>query len=196
MNLLIRGNSKMGNKVFLFNLPAKVTCTPTSWCLEGRDGEPACYALRGRGLWPSSLKGGTQRLELSKKPDFVDKVVESINKKQVKYFRLHSSGDFYSNDYVEKWINIAKQCPSTLFRTTTRRRDLTDTIQELNSLPNFIVRESLDTSRTKPKMDLPFAALSSLKIVKKTDSYGCQNDCPKCNYYCWENSVNVHFKEH
>ncbi len=195
MDILILGNTKMGNNVFLFNLPAKDTCTPTSWCLEGRDGEPACYALRGRCKWPPSLKGAAQRLELSQKPGFVDKVVEAVNRRKVKYFRLHSSGDFYSNGYVEKWINIAKKCPDTLFRTTTRRRDLTKLIQELNSLPNFIVRESLDTSRTTPEMGLPFAALSSLKIVKNSDSYECQNDCPKCDYYCWENSDNMHFKE-
>lgn len=195
-NLLIRGNSKMGDEVKMFNLPAKKTCTPTDWCLHGNGGKPMCYAMRGRSIWPNVIKGAEDRFKASKQEDFVDKMVAAIHKQDPKYFRLHASGDFYSEAYVKKIIEIAESCPDTLFRTTTRRRDLKEVIQELNSLDNFIVRESLDKERPTPEMGLPFAALDSLEVVARSDSYECINDCTPCGHYCWENAVDMHFPEH
>lgn len=197
MDLLIApgGNDKMGKNVWMYNLPPVYTCTPTHWCLHGRDGKPACYAMRGRLTWPHAKSGAKRRYELSKQNDFIEKMVKTINKRGIEYFRLHVSGDFYSNDYVKKITEIAKSCPNTLFRTTTRRRDLTKTIRELNSLPNFIVRESLDDERTTSVMGLPFAALSHLEIVKKEESRSCKNipNCDVCGHYCWKNRCNVSF---
>lgn len=163
--------------------------------MHGRDGKPACYGLRNNFLLPNVIKGANFRLEASLKPDFVDKMVEAIHRKHPLYFRVHASGDFYSEEYVGKWIQIAKKCPDTIFRTTTRRRDLTNKIKELNSLPNFIVRESLDYERPIPKMGLSFAALDSLPIVQEKNPYVCKDDCPKCGYFCWEMRVNMSFKE-
>jgi len=194
-DLLIKGNKKMGDKVFIFNLPPIITCTPTNWCLHGKNGKPMCYALRRRFLFPNVIDGAKIRYKLSQQPNFVDKMIAKIHRKKPEFFRFHSSGDFYSADYVKKVIEIAKQCPDTLFRTTTRRRDLTKVLQELNELPNFIVRESLDTQRQIPKMGLPFTALSYLDIVKQTKTYECLEDCEKCRHYCWKHQVNIHFYE-
>lgn len=196
MNIAIQGNSKMGKDVYIFNLPAKQTCTPTSWCLEGKNGKPACYALRNNFLLPSVLKSTSERYEMSKSDNFIEEMINFIKKKKVKYFRIHSSGDFYSEDYIDKWIEIAKNCPETKFRSSTHRRDLIQKVEELNSLPNVIVRESLDDEKNEQTTELNFSALSHLDIVKRKDSYFCPNSCPKCGYYCWENRVNVNFDEH
>jgi len=196
INLLIKGNLKMGKNVYLFNLPPVVTCKPTKWCLAGRNGKPACYALRNNFIFPSVKKAAKERLRLSKLKNFTSRMIKEINKKNVKYFRWHSSGDFYSKEYIRKVFKIAKNCPETLFRTTTRRRDFKKELIELNSLPNFIVRESLDTEIQKPMMCLPFAALSFLKVTKKKGVYCCKNDCVKCRYLCWHKPVNMCFDEH
>jgi len=195
MELLIKGNVKMGPRVFLYNLPPKKTCTPTHWCLKGRNGKPACYALRNNFNLQSVIKAAQARLEFSKGPEFVGSMVQAIQRKKPEFFRFHSSGDFYSEEYARKVIQIAQQCPETLFRTTTRRRDLTNVLQELNSLPNFIVRESLDSERSEPEMGLPFAALASLKIVNPDTDYHCLDDCVKCNYSCWKEDFNMYFNE-
>lgn len=186
----------MGPEVYLFNLPPKKTCTPTHWCLKGNNGKPACYALRNNFLLPNVKKGAQKRYEFSRHSSFIDKMVQAINRRNPEFFRLHASGDFYSEEYVEKITEIATQCPETMFRTTTRRRDLTKVIQKLNNLPNFIVRESLDRQRTDPKMNLPFAAISSLPIVQENESLHCINDCVKCGYGCWKSRDNMDFDEH
>ncbi|MFA5887376.1 MAG: hypothetical protein WC852_01555 [Candidatus Nanoarchaeia archaeon] len=193
MDLLIKGNIKMGDNVYLFNLPPVLTCTPTDWCLRGMNGKPRCYALRNNFLFKTVKKGAKVRYELSKQDNFIDLMAEEINKKEVEYFRFHSSGDFYNESYVRKVIAIAERCPGTLFRTTTRRRDLTDVIQELDSVPNFIVRESLDHERQTPQMGLLFAALASLPVSK--NAYNCLEDCAKCKYHCWHQRENMSFAE-
>jgi len=195
-NLLIKGNAMMGKEVYLFNLPPVKTCTPTKWCLGRKDSKPNCYALRGNFIFPSVKQSARERYEASILDDFVDRMSLEIEKTDPKYFRFHASGDFYSEAYVKKIIEITKNFPGTLFRATTRRRDLTNIIRELNSLPNFIVRESLDTERRRPRMKLPFAAIDSLEIVQEADSYQCLDSCPKCDHYCWKNPVNMHFAQH
>lgn len=195
-NLLIRGNVKMGNEVYLFNLPPLQTCTPTDWCLHGKKGKPACYALGGNFVFESVKRSMLERLEASRQVDFVDRMLEEIKRARVKYFRFHSSGDFYSEEYVNKVKEIASNSPETIFRTTTRRQDLKKSICELASLPNFIVRESLDSCRPQPVMGLPFAAIESLDIVRESDSYLCKNNCSSCGYHCWLEKTNMHFAQH
>jgi len=193
--LLIKGNIKLGSEVYIFNLPPLETCTPTNWCLEGRNGKPICYALRNNYILPSVVHSLDERYSLSLQGNFVERMITEIHRKRPAFFRFHSAGDFYSEEYVGKVNEIARNCPETLFRTTTRRRDLTRSLQELNSLPNFIVRESLDTERPVPKMGLLFTALSRLPIAQKTDTYHCLEDCVECDYYCWQYRVNVSFDE-
>ncbi len=186
----------MGSEVYLFNLPPVKTCTPTDWCLHGKNGKPACYALGGNFVFESVKRGAMERFEASQQSDFVDRMSREIERAKVKYFRFHASGDFYSEEYVGKVRDIASLFPNVLFRTTTRRRDLKEAILELASLPNFIVRESLDHCRSEPVMGLPFAALDSLDVVKTGDSYLCQNDCEACGYHCWLGKTNMLFAQH
>ncbi|MFA6603958.1 MAG: hypothetical protein WCT10_03930 [Patescibacteria group bacterium] len=192
---LIHGNSKMGRRVAIFNLPPLATCAPTAWCRQGKNGQPACYALRNNFLLPNVLRGARERLDFSRTDGFVDAMITAIKKARVRFFRFHSSGDFYSAEYVRKVLAIARACPETLFRTTTRRREFRAELQQLNSLPNFIVRESLDPDRPDPVLDLPFAALDSLPIAAAPGTIRCPNDCVQCGYSCWKQRDNMSLKE-
>ena len=71
-NLIIKGDkrSKMGARVYRFNLPPEKTCTPTKWCLQGKDGKPACYARRNNFKLASVIKATEERYDLSKRADF------------------------------------------------------------------------------------------------------------------------------
>ena len=193
--LIIDGNTKMGDQVAIFNLPPKKTCTPSKWCLTGRDGKPMCYALRNNFLFKNVVKSMDDRYQESLKSDFVDRMIKEIKgHKNLKYFRIHASGDFYSKEYIRKWIKIAQECQDVLFRATTRRKDLKKELVKLNALSNVIIRQSLDTENIKPTMSLPFAAISSLLVAK--GAMKCSNSCPKCKYSCWKKKVNVCFDEH
>jgi len=195
MKLVIQGNVKVGHEVGVFNIPAKKTCRPTEWCLFGRHGKPACYALRNNFLLPSAKKAAKLRLGMSRQKEFVDRISCEIFGKY-RYFRIHSSGDFYSKKYINKWIQIIENCPDTLFRTTTRRTEYVDLLHKMNGLPNMIVRESLDTHHHTPIMKLRFAALSSVYVAQHVKTFKCKNRCKQCNYHCWKHNVDVSFDEH
>lgn len=183
----------MGDQVHHFNLPPKKTCTPSKWCLTKKGKKFNCYALKDNFLFQNVINAAEKRLSLSEQKDFVLEMTNYIHKKNAKYFRIHGSGDFYSKEYVNKWIEIVKNCPETKFKVHTRRQDFQSKLNELNNLENIIVRESTDTSSQEPKMNFSVAALTQ---VKKKNSYLCPNKCEPCEYYCWENNSNIHFDEH
>lgn len=191
MSLLVRGNSKLGNEVYCFSLPPGKTCTPSDWCLKGLDGKPACYAMRNRFKFSNVKKSLQRRYEASKRADFATRVVGELKKAMPRFFRIHVSGDFYSEEYINKWVEICQNCPEVQFRTTTRRRDLLNPMLELNSLPNVVVRESLDPSIPEPRMGLKIAALRSLKEAELRKAYVCPQHCPECGYKCWTDDIDV-----
>ncbi len=179
MNYLIKGNKATGPEVYLFNLPIDKTCHPTPWCKENCYGKKGYY-LRFR---KNAEKGAKRRYKLSLSREFIKTITEEIFRRKIFLVRVHVIGDFYSKEYVRKWIKIAKNCPQTRFRTTTKRRDFKNIILELHALPNFNVRESLDPSFQTPTMELPIAAIDTLDIAKNL--FRCISDCQKCGYPCW-----------
>jgi len=189
MDIVVQGNTKLGKEVGVFNLPPMKTCTPTEWCAKW------CYAMRGKHVFPNVKKGTTFRLKESKKKGFVDKAVKAI-KGKYSYFRIHASGDFYSEEYVQKWIDIALRCPDTLFLAFTKRRDLEGPIKTLSKLPNVKIRESLDDSQQKPAMGLKFAAINTFKAPRRKEIIDCGDGCPECGYRCWHENKDVILHKH
>lgn len=179
LHILQENKACYGPEVFAFNLPSPKTCKPTKWCAAN------CYA---QSIHLNKLRR-EERYEISLSKEFPGLVIGEIKKKKIKLVRLHSTGDFYSKNYIKKWIKIAQNCPNTLFRTSTRRRDLTQDILRLNALKNFAVRESLDPSRIKPSMNLPVAAVEGTPLAEKF--FRCPINCHKCGYYCWYHKTNI-----
>lgn len=179
---LIDGNQETGRGcgVGLFNIPIRKTCRPTPWC------EKNCYGKKGNFIrFRKAIEIAAQkRYKLSLSDEFIEVITEEILRRKFPWIRLHVIGDFYSEEYVRKWMKIAENCPRVVFRTTTKRRDLKDAILELHSLPNFHIRESLDPSRTKPVMNLPVAVVNTLDIAR--DLFNCIQDCRKCKHTCWK----------
>ena len=150
--------------------------------------------MRGHFQWSTVKQTLYRRYRASKGTTFIQRMIGEINKKGWKYFRIHAAGDFYSKEYVNRWITIVKGCPNTIFRTTTRRRDLRASLSKLNALPNGIVRESLDTEISKPTMGLSFAAINSITNLPNNTLY-CINDCDTCGHKCWKTRKSMVFEE-
>ena len=96
--LTIKGNTKMGPDVGIWNLPPIRTCRPSAWCMEH------CYAQRNNFLLPSVLKSLAWRFEQSQLPGFVSQMIAEMS--QFEFFRIHASGDFYSKAYIDAWSQI------------------------------------------------------------------------------------------
>lgn len=126
MITLLTQNSKLkktskvlGLKVFNFGIPAyksssgKLTCPFADECVK------FCYARKGAYIWSNVKPAFEKRYELSKTDDFVNAMYHEISKKKPDYIRVHDSGDYYSKEYLQKWIDIANLFPEVKFYSYT-----------------------------------------------------------------------------
>ena len=139
MKLIQKGNSKLHN-MYMFNLPAtKAICGRIC---------PGCFAIREQKRFPTVIEARNKRLEASKQEDFITTIISEINslRTKPKWFRIHASGEFYSQAYVDSWHTIASSFPSITFYAYTKRLAHFD-FSRLASLPNFVLINSLQFHR-------------------------------------------------
>ena len=126
MNLLTQ-NAKLkktslenNKRVLNFSLPAYKTETGKTVCPFAKDCIKYCYAQKGNYRFPSVQKGLNKRYKLTKTPDFVPMMNATITLERPTHIRIHDSGDFYSVEYLNKWIQIAKDNKSVIFYAYTK----------------------------------------------------------------------------
>lgn len=178
-----RGNRKMSR--LLWALPALQTChwsTP-----ECRDN---CYARKAERAYPDCLPCRQRNWRAAESPDFVDVMVTIIRAQRRRRFRIHESGDFYSQAYVDKWISIAKALPSVRFLAFTKAFALDFSRRP----PNFTVIWSVwpDTIAQVPTGPRAYAGDCAPRGAVE-----CHGKCDACGA-CWHADANfkVHFKIH
>ena len=142
MNELLKmskGNKKLKNTL-IFDLPAGRTCPMSHECksyvvmnakgkTELKDGENnifRCYAASQENQYPNVYKarkynhdlilkylnkenGYFHTYELIKK-SIIKNISKNINK-----VRIHSSGDFFSGEYLRAWLTVARSMPQLKF---------------------------------------------------------------------------------
>tara|TARA_R110000868_G_scaffold144788_2_gene364208 strand:+ start:325 stop:936 length:612 start_codon:yes stop_codon:yes gene_type:complete len=124
-NSKLKKTSKSLNlRVFNFGIPAyksasgKLTCPMADECIK------FCYAKKGAYIWSNVKPAFEKRYELSKTDNFVFEMNAEILKKKPDYVRVHDSGDYYSQAYLNKWIEIAIHNPSVRFYSYTNMVDM------------------------------------------------------------------------
>ena len=140
MKLLQYGNSKLNNTL-AWSIPATTTiCGRTC---------PGCYSHKLYRIYPSILQAHELRYQVSLEPTFIERIVAEIKatKKPFKYIRIHASaGEFYSNEYIDKWTAIAKSLPQYIFYAYTKRLSEFD-FTSFKSLPNVVIINSLPNGK-------------------------------------------------
>ena len=94
-----------------------LTCPQAGACAS------LCYARNGTFLFPKvkaaharNLKRVLDDLEGWK----VDIIAESRKRAAGGYVRIHDSGDFFSDEYLQAWLDIAREVPTTTFYAYTK----------------------------------------------------------------------------
>ncbi|MCK4387794.1 MAG: hypothetical protein KAW00_03385 [Dehalococcoidia bacterium] len=178
-----RWNTKLG-VLPSFSLPVLKTCPgKTEFCSR------LCYGLNGRFARQRVREIYQSNLEVSKQADFVERIVRELLKTKPEAFRLHVVGDFYSVEYVEKWLEIADRVPDIKFFGSTRSwrvPGLRDAVTRLRDLPNVYLRASIDFSH----LDKPSCSWGVWSIEGEGDpcphDYGLIENCITCKK-CWQN---------
>lgn len=149
---LLSQNSKMkksSNNVIVYNftLPAFRTMTGDVVCPNAGVCAAGCYARQGTYMFSNVAKKHAANYEESKLSSFTIKMIEEVRtlKKRAKkplYIRIHDSGDFYSDDYLQKWIMIARVNSDVTFYAYTKNVEQFKRLKD--SIPaNFIYIFSL-----------------------------------------------------
>ncbi|MBA7692004.1 hypothetical protein ES703_100560 [subsurface metagenome] len=177
-----RWNSKLG-VLPSFSLPVLKTCPgKTEFCSR------LCYGLRGRFTHQRIKEIYENNLKASKQPDFVERIVRGILKTKAGVFRLHVVGDFYSVEYVERWLEIAERLPDVKFFGSTRSwrtPGLRDTVVRFRDLPNVYLRASIDPTH----LDKPSCSWGVWSVEGEGDpcphDFGLGKHCITCQK-CWQ----------
>jgi len=179
-NTKLKATSKaLDVRVFNFGIPAyktksgKVTCPFADECVK------FCYARKGAYIWSNVSPAFEKRYNISKSDEFISKMTDEIVKKRVQYLRIHDSGDYYSKEYLDKWIKIAKTNKDVRFYSYTNSVEL---LKNTKLPKNFDIifsdsgkqKHLIDTSKdrhTKIFKSLSELLDSGYTDVSKTDLY-------------------------
>ena len=134
-----KGNKKLNKDTLIFDLPAGKTCPGASEChsfVTVKDGKRTiqdganckfrCYAASQEVLYTAVYEKRKYNLELIQNTLNSDngfyKTYELINEslhkainKNIKKVRIHSSGDFFSGEYLRCWFAVARLNPLMKF---------------------------------------------------------------------------------
>lgn len=118
---LKKSSIKNNAKIYEFNLPAYKTVQGKTVCPFAKDCVKFCYAKKGSYTWKNTVKKYDDNYHLSKKGEFIDVVQDEIKRKRkITHIRVHSSGDYYSPEYLNKWVAIAKNNPEQIYYSYTK----------------------------------------------------------------------------
>lgn len=192
--LSIGNNRKLGRKVGVFNMLRLVTCPGASPLCKGecaeffpkKDGSPGnrvimCYADKAEKMYKAAYAVRKANTEASRKPDFAARMIEEIKAARIHKVRIHEDGDFYSQKYLNMWVEVMKALPDVTFMAYTRSFMLDFTVAR--ALPNFSLFWSTDKSTRLP---IPAGKQSYLRCPSEPyppkGSVTCQHTSPK--HYC------------
>lgn len=197
------GNKKLvsneNEKFLIWNLPSVSTCPyRTPQC------EKLCYATKAERLYPSVLPSRIRNYEESLKDDFSENMIYTIEKfinkksfidKDI-YFRIHESGDFYNEKYVDDFIKVARAFPSVTFLAYTKSliffvdKILPNNLSIRFSLWDDTKLEEITLNEKVLKFPL-FTAFPKNEIEEKSKIFLiCGGDCTSCKD-CYNSRMDI-----
>lgn len=137
-----------------------------------------CYAKQGRYAMPNVVNARKHNLDYSLTDGFVAGVVADLQRmRKVNTVRIHDSGDFYNQEYFNKWCDIARALPHIIFYAYTK----TLTLSWENKPDNLVITQSLGGKHDAlVNMSLPHSRIFSTHEDRIRAGYvdGNVNDVP------------------
>jgi hypothetical protein len=132
IKLIKKGNTKIAKTCGIFNLPVS-SCAHQC---------PGCYAAKPEKRFPAVKVSRDRNYQASLSPFFAQDIIEEIKKSKVIDFRIHESGDFYSQEYIDTWKTVALLSPQVKFYFYTKNAARYD-FKSFISLPNVNMVDSI-----------------------------------------------------
>lgn len=178
------GNRKMSFPTW--SLPAKRTCPgSTPQCRAN------CYACKAESAYPDVLPCRSRNLAVSRQDGFVVAMVVILGRRKSDYVRIHESGDFYSQAYLDKWIAICRALPGKTFLAFTKSFHLDYSDKPSNLVIVWSIWPDTDLTR------VPAGPRAYAGDCGKVRAVECIGQCDACGI-CWKarGKFAVHFSIH
>ena len=181
-----------------------------SWSLQaidtcpasiGSDGElvdacKGCYATTGNYRFPNVKKPREHNREDWQRDSWVDDMVAELDNDR--YFRWFDSGDMYHIKLARKMLEVMKRTPWVRHWLPSRMHKFAKfapVIQEMNNLPNVVVRLSSDSvigetipgANTSTIIPTPEKATEEMTVC---EAYSRDGKCGPCRK-CWDKDTAV-----
>ena len=172
MNELLKmskGNKKLKNTL-IFDLPSGKTCPKANECLayvvmnakgktelkEGENNIFRCYAASQENQYPNVYKARKYNLDLILKSlkgeygfyktyELINNSIQKHKTRNINKVRIHSSGDFFSGEYLRAWFAVARLNPLMKFYCYSKSLDLFGTNVSIPN--NFYLTASMGGKR-------------------------------------------------
>ena len=135
MGLFTKGNTKIHESVLCFSLPPIKTCPNHEHCAS------CCYAAVPYRMYPSTKAKWDANYYTTQNTDqFVRLAISELTAAEAKgheVTRIHVSGDFYSQEYVDAWHEVIEHMHNMMFYTYTKA-------MEHFMLAHLIIKENIN----------------------------------------------------
>lgn len=136
------GNDKLlKTDTVSFNIPVFRSADGFATCPKAGACVTLCYARQGRYMMPNVQKPREFNLNIVRKhlAKFPKMAIEALGRIKNKIVRVHDSGDFFSQKYMDAWFYIASKFPGKKFYAYTKSLHL----DRSNQPDNFQVIQSV-----------------------------------------------------
>ena len=192
MKLLVNGNKKLKNMLVYSH-------TPIKGCLDCSSCASTCYAVKSYRQYPNVKTAWDRNLDFAKND--VDTMAVHLYK-QLKHtkqrvVRIHSSGDFISQAYVDMWCDLIETFSHIKFYTYSKSTERFD-FSRINSLPNFNLVNSILPNGAKNYGSLEYCNEAKTNFNSFICPATIKGSDVKCNEGCdyCVHSKNVVFIQH
>ena len=137
-------NKKLGKGIYAFSIDREHSCLwKSEVCRQ------ICYGGWNRPSWLPSLIRYLTYYTLTLLAHFAADMIAALEGLHPVACRIHNVGDFYSVNYVRKWLKIVRARPDVMFFAYTRAwtsPELVAALRQFAALPNMTLFLSLDRS--------------------------------------------------
>lgn len=188
--LLSTQNKKLG-RISSFSLPL-TSCYKE----QSKHCSKYCYAKKMYRLYPAYREKMNYNYKVAKSDDFVERMCYELKEASM-FVRIHVSGDFFSQEYLEKWYEIARRNPRHIFYCYTKAIFL-----DFWGRPNNLIIYLSDDRRVLDKHHNRFDGVATISFDKEPiEGFTlCRHqvdgtNCAHCGM-CMEKNKRIYFNKH
>lgn len=145
INLLTQNSELKPDGIYNWSIPAFAVTLSTGQnfnaCPNAGACASFCYARNGTYNFKNVKSRHLWNLELTLflPKEFKERMIAECQKPKMKerFVRIHDAGDFYSEEYLNNWLEIIKACPDVTFYAYTKEVSMFKRVIEKNCPKNF-----------------------------------------------------------